>query len=62
MKKIENFNISELTENELRSIIGGSFFRDLGRLFGEAWCATKGFAKELASHSDKIVHPGSTFH
>ena len=61
MKNIEKYNVSVLNTNETKLINGGGLFRDLGRGFGKAWCATKGFLKELASHSDKIVHPGSTF-
>ncbi|MFK7748784.1 MAG: hypothetical protein AB8B65_10355 [Kordia sp.] len=61
MKNIEEFNVSILNINETKLINGGGIFRDFGKWCGEAWCATKGFLKELASHSDKIVHPGTTF-
>lgn len=61
MKKLDNYGVEKLSLTESKLIFGGGFFRSFGRMVGEAWCATKGFIKELASHSDKVAHPGSTF-
>jgi len=44
MKNIENFNVNELTRNELKSIGGGEFLRRVGRAFGKAWCAIKNYS------------------
>ena len=46
---MKNLNIHSnlvLSRNELRSINGGGFWRDLGRAIGRAWCWMKEFEYE----------------
>ena len=46
MKTTNDYLVSELNRNQLRSINGGSFWRDLGRAIGRAWCWMKEFEYE----------------
>lgn len=41
MININNYGVEKLSLIEIKSILGGGFFRDLGRFVGECWCAIK---------------------
>lgn len=60
---IKNINLELLNKPDLQFISAGQ--SDLGNWFIDtvagAICSVKKFSKELWSHSDKIVHPGSSF-
>jgi hypothetical protein len=62
MKNLNNYNVKKLSKTEINSTFGGGWFKSFGKSVGEAWCSIKGVASEIWVHSDKIVHPGSTFH
>ena len=55
MKTTNDYLVSELDRNELRSINGGGFWRDLGwtigRAFGRAWCWMKEFEYEVDEYT-----------
>ena len=41
MRNLYNYNVKKLEKKELKSINGGGFFRDFGRLVGRLWCGLK---------------------
>lgn len=61
MKNLQNYNVKKLSKAEINLISGGGIFKKFGKFMGETWCSIKGVTSDIWKHSDKIVHPGTTF-